>query len=166
MPNLNEGISWLVSSPKTCYPKISERERMRILSRISSRYLLWDMGHRAVELDFEENEKDVDMIIYVIDPRPSVMLSMYDSFVRVRDCSIPVVYVINRMNSGVDKKDLMSFLKVKKPVILPWADPALIYRSEYKCELFYKNDAIRQIMQPSIKKLADIVDDIAKHKRR
>ena len=166
LPNINEGISWLVSSPKTCYLKISERERSRILSRITGRYILWDMGHRALELDFEEAVKDVDMMIYVIDPIPSKMLPLYDTFAQIRDCSIPVVYVLNRMNSGVDKKDLMSFLKIKKPVILPWTDPALIYRSEYKCEYPYKNGEIRKAAGPSVRKLADIVTDIAKHKLR
>jgi len=164
LPNLSENISWLVSSPKTGIQRISDRERARILARIRSRYILWDMGHKAVKADFDENIKDVDVLVYVVDPLPSRMLPMYECFERVRDCDIPVIYVINKSNGGVDRRDLLSFLKIKKPVYLPWADPALIYRSEYRCEYIYSSSEIRSLMQPSVRKIANIIEDIRRRK--
>ena len=157
VPNVDNGISWLVSSPKSIGAGISERERSRTLMRIQTQYILWDMGHRVVEKDFEEASRDIDMLIYVIDPLPSKMLPNYSCLEKVRESSLPVVYVINRMNPGVDKKDLLSFLKIKKPVYLPWVEPAVIYNSEYKCEYPYENAEIRDKLLEPVERLASIV---------
>ena len=124
------------------------------------------MGHSTIENDFEEASKDIDMIIYVIDPLPSKMLPAYDCLEKIRESALPAVYVINRMNPGVDKRDLLNFLKIKKPVMLPLAEPAIIYSSEYKCETPFKNESLKVVTAEPSRKLASIIEEIIKYRNR
>ena len=78
---------------------------------------------------------EMDRIFLVVDPLPSRLLPAEQ---RLR--SLVLKYpdarlVVNKMNKGVPAAELRRFLGGSF-ISLPFADPALVYKAEYGCELF------------------------------
>ena len=86
----------------------------------------------------------MDRVIAVLDPLPSKMLASAEILSRLRGSFLPVEYVINRWNVGVDKREALSFFQLRDPVILPALDAADIYAAEYGCRSVWSYPSVRR----------------------
>ena len=78
---------------------------------------------------------EMDSIFIVLDPLPSRLLPAEKKLRRLIQKYPGARLVANRMNKGVPSAELRRFLGGSF-ISLPFADPALIYKAEYGCELF------------------------------
>jgi hypothetical protein len=93
---------------------------------------------------------EMDRILIVIDPLPSRLLpaekKLRSLILKYPDARL----VANRMNKGVPAAELRRFLGGSF-ISLPFADPALVYKAEYGCELFahsrQASDYIKRLME-------------------
>ncbi len=78
---------------------------------------------------------EMDRIFLVLDPLPSKLLPAEKKLRSLVQKYPDVRLVANRMNKGVPTAELRRFLGGSF-ISLPFADPALVYKAEYGCELF------------------------------
>jgi hypothetical protein len=48
-----------------------------------------------------------------------------------------ILYVVNKMNPGVDVREMRSFIRVRETVEIPFFAPEHIYAAEYNCCTLY-----------------------------
>ena len=78
---------------------------------------------------------EMDRIFIVLDPLPSRLLPAEQRLRRLIMKYPQARIAANRMNKGVPSSELKRFIGGSF-ISLPFADPALIYKAEYGCELF------------------------------
>lgn len=153
--NMDEGINWIVRSPGEWSIRLSFEQKLRLVNHAKGDVIFCDLsgeGDLSSELLLS-----MDQIVAVVDPLPSGMLEGYG-----RLCSLKaletggreIVYVINKFNRGVNKRQMLDFLNVKKPVMIPLINPESIYTAEYNCKIPYALSEAREILR---KPLSEIV---------
>ena len=80
----------------------------------------------------------VDLVLVVIDPFPTNCNINYDKLLellKLKSDGCPVNFIINKWNSGIDKKEFLSFLGVKPLAFIPAMDLAILYKANYKYKI-------------------------------
>jgi hypothetical protein len=75
-------------------------------------------------------------VICVIDPLPSRLLAGAATMDLVRAAEaggIPVTWVVNKMNPGVNMREVLRFISIKDPVFIPALPAEKLYAAEYAC---------------------------------
>lgn len=155
--NEEEGICWAVSSPLTEGVSLPEERKAAILSRIPGAVQLWDLGAEKIPEDRSWYVSQIDALVFVMDPLPTSLLKGYENFLRWKEEDVPTVYVINRMNEGVDFRQVQDLLHIRKPVVIPFLNPAFLYRAEYACINPYRDEDVRGTVIEPVGRLADIL---------
>lgn len=136
--NMDEGINWVIRTPEEEKINLSFEQKLRLISHTRGDVILCDVP--------AETDQDcqlllcMDRIIAVIDPMPSKMLEGYNTLSRLKALETDkreIIFVINKMNRGVNRRQLLDFLSIKKPLFLPLISPELIYTAEYNCRIPY-----------------------------
>ena len=93
----------------------------------------------------------MDQIIAVIDPMPSKMLEGHHLLCCIKNMEqngeAAVTYVINKFNKGVNRRQMLDYLNIKKPVIIPLIKAELIYTAEYNCKIPYTLNEAKNVLQ-------------------
>jgi CO dehydrogenase nickel-insertion accessory protein CooC1 len=79
---------------------------------------------------------DTDRIIAVIDPLPSAMMAnpaRLELLMELENAGLDLRYVLNKMNRGVNRRELRAFYRMRLAAEIPFFDPAQIYLAEYNC---------------------------------
>ena len=133
--NREEGIGWVLVT--------EESEKLdRNLTLIEKLHLLHniDSGFMVIDLDLSFRQelyvilKEMSKVIVVIDPAPAKLIFGKDLLNHLKDLQekgIPVYYILNKMNQGVNKKELFDFLKVKPDLTIPLIEQREFYLNEY-----------------------------------
>ncbi|HZK02266.1 MAG TPA: hypothetical protein VFC96_05315, partial [Anaerovoracaceae bacterium] len=61
----------------------------------------------------------------------------YDFLCSLRSSKLPIIYVVNKMNGGVSRKELLEYLRLKKLHFIPMVGSETIYGAEYSCRFVY-----------------------------
>lgn len=92
---------------------------------------------------------EMDRILMLIDPLPSKMLPEYEFLCALRVSELPVIYVINKYNGGIYRRELLDYLKLKKLLFIPSVNQESIYGAEYTCRVVYDMpNARKQLEKP------------------
>ena len=86
-------------------------------------------------------------LIVVIDPLPSKLLSSYKllSWVKkLEEKGLPVAYIVNKYNKGIQKRDFFDFIKLRPDHFIPFFPPEEFYICEYNCQFLYKISDLRE----------------------
>jgi hypothetical protein len=151
--NMDEGINWILRSPGEEKIRLSFEQKLRLCSQAVCDTALCDLS--GEEKDFQLLQS-MDQIIVIIDPMPSKMLQGYhilNKLKTIEEKNSPVIYVINKMNRGVNRRQMLDYLKLKKPVFLPLINPESIYNAEYNCKIPYSVGEVRRILQPALEEV-------------
>lgn len=151
--NVDEGISWAVSSPESEARFLLPGEKAGLARRLDGDFLLWDMGSRELAPTLRQAGDSLDALILVVDPLPSALLTGYLNLEAAQNSACPVIYLLNKWNTGVDQASVLDFLGVEEPVLMPLLDTALIYRSEFACENPYREREIRESAADTLREL-------------
>ncbi|MGI6205586.1 MAG: hypothetical protein ACOYJI_02990 [Anaerovoracaceae bacterium] len=147
--NEDEGICWAVSDGSPAADCAVSEARASFADRLEGVFVLRKYTCRELAEEQSFIHKYLDAVIAVADPLPSKMARSAESLRIIKECGVPVIYAVNRMNSGVDGSEILRFLGTYDAVFLPPADPELVYRYEYLGVNPYRNEKIRrQLMEP------------------
>ncbi|MBE3093652.1 MAG: hypothetical protein IMZ52_01375 [Actinobacteria bacterium] len=85
----------------------------------------------------------VDLVLVVIDPFPTsckINNNKFLELLKLKSDGCPVNFIINKWNSGIDKKEFLDFIGVKPLAFIPAIDLAILYKAncQYKIPLCYK----------------------------
>ena len=87
--------------------------------------------------DNPEHPEDYDLIVGVIDPLPSRVKANIDIYSKFNEPAWDTIWIINKLNEGVNLKELEWFLKRKFNFKQKLINPSYFYRSEYLKSDFY-----------------------------
>ncbi|MCR5482659.1 MAG: hypothetical protein K6F52_07705 [Clostridia bacterium] len=151
--NIDEGINWAVCSGNT--GDFSPLDCVRLINNVLCDTLVYCMDSDSFKGELAHCEDilcEADKIVYVIDPLPSALLSSHELtglIKRLEYRGHKVVWVINKSNSGINKRELLGYLKLKKYFEIPAVDPRYIYNCEYNCRIPYTHrEVFRLIGEP------------------
>lgn len=152
--NLDEGINWAIRTPEDINGEISltEGQLLRLLNNVSGDLIICDLGmHR------EALVSETDLLVLVIDPLPSGLMAgkvVLEGLGTYRRRGGNVLFMINKMNPGVNRKELQNFLRIKPEVELPFIGSELFYRAQFSCKIPFALHEVRNIAE---KPLHDIL---------
>jgi hypothetical protein len=156
-----DGTAWIV--PDDRREKISrwEYENMvkLIYSSNSCPITLIDVGANLEHESVEPLLSNVDLILTVIDPFPtgfSVSRSKFKNLLRLKDSGYPLNFIINKWNSGIEKKEFLDFIKVEPVAFLPAIDTALLYRANYECRAPISCGEVYKLLESPLKKISSL----------
>jgi len=155
--NFDEGINWALRCPGEDHIRLGASKMLRLIDNIRGEVVLCDFS--GVDLPSQtdtltaEMLRDMDGLIAVADPLPSRLLGSYPQFLELSTISKEIVYVINKDNRGVKRKEVNRMLKLEKPIYLPFIEPEEIYRAEYSCGIAYGNAAVKRQMKDPVREI-------------
>lgn len=162
--NMDEGINWVIGSPEENHIHLNIPEKLMLTSSAKGNVVLCDFSSNwNTEEDKNSNLRllqDMDHILVVIDPLPSKMLGGYDFLQEIKSLEAeerPVTYIINKFNNGVNKKEMLGFLKIKKPIFIPFISAEEIYKAEYNCKNPYSIMEVKKQLQDSLREIFERV---------
>jgi hypothetical protein len=77
-----------------------------------------------------------------------------EMFKAMESVGVEIRYVVNKMNPGVDVKELRAFLKVREIVDVPFLDPAGVYAAEYNCCTVYAMPKLTPMLGEAFARMA------------
>lgn len=157
--NMDEGINWILRSPDESKISLTYEQQLRLISHAKGDILLCDLSG-----EFEQDHellRSLDQLIVVIDPMPSKMLAGYQTLCNMKMLDSErdkIIFVINKMNRGVNRRQMLDFLKIRKPVILPLVNSESVYTAEYNCKIPYTLGEVKNVLQGPMEELASALD--------
>jgi len=143
--NPDEGVNWCLITPEDVKDEIelTPIENVRLINNISGDIIVCDISNCDNSADYL---LDMDTAVFVIDPMPSRMISGYPFMREVKRIEYKgkkVIWVINKYNPGINKRELRDFLKLKEYYKIPFIAAENFYSAEYNCKIPYENKDIR-----------------------
>ena len=117
---------------------------LRLCGAVSGNPVICDFGNGT---SCEELFEDMDTMVLVIDPMPSKLLgaaALFDRLRQMKFCGHDVVFVLNKENNGINRKELRDFLGRAADFTIPMLEEAEFYRAEYNCEIPAARRSIRE----------------------
>jgi len=143
--NMDGGVNWLLKPPGVPLEPLSAQDWLRLIGGVAGDIIICDISgsFRKEEGKSVENESllrrilcDADHIMAIVDPLPSAMMadpSRLELIKEMEASGSDVQYILNKMNAGVNMRELRAFLKIRVHAEIPYFDPAQIYSAEYNC---------------------------------
>jgi hypothetical protein len=91
----------------------------------------------------------MNSLILVIDALPSKLLGNYPLLQWVKalaEKDLPVFYLVNKYNKGVQKRDFFDYIKLRPDHFIPFLPPEEFYTCEYNCQLPHRINALRECL--------------------
>jgi hypothetical protein len=133
----------------------SYNKMMKLLYNTRAPITIIDIGYNLNNKIIMELINDIDILLVIIDAIPSKVVNNYNNLNIIKNIdSCEVVFVINKYNSGVNKKNLLDYMNTKKEILtIPFCDIDLVYKSYNKQEFPYSNNMIKEILEPGFNKI-------------
>lgn len=163
--NIEEGINWAIITPEDCEEKIclKEEEKWKLINNVSGEYVIVDIGSEVLSM---EELFEFDIIVAVLEPMPSKMLGAAKSFQQIKKMelrNLPIIWVVNKYNEGVIKKEVVNYLKAKGIEYINMMSPNPFFRDEYNCKFHFKNKELWQGCIGNIENISKKIENITKH---
>jgi len=153
--NPDDRVNWGLITPEDVKDEIAVTpiEIVRLINNIPGDIIVCDISECENAGDYLI---DMDYVIFVIDPLPARIMAGYpfmSEVKRLEHRGKKVVWIINKYNSGINKRDLHNFLKLKGHYTLPCVSPENFYNAEYNCKIPYEIAAVRDAVKDTIEKI-------------
>lgn len=103
--------------------------------------------HHQITRDLLE---ELDTLIVVIDPNPTEVILNISTLNKIRELEkeniTNIKYVLNKVNKGVDLKELKRYIEVEPATRIPYIDISLVYQSLYKGKILYDYEEAREVL--------------------
>ena len=158
--NISEGINWIVKDTSERNFELSSSAALRLVNNAIGEVIICDFS--GLEFDnhgimLKELLLDMDFIIVVINPLPSKLLPGLSKIEEIKKLIPKQIYVINKSNSGVNRNELLKFIKINKPIYFPHLSAELIYEAEYTCIIPYAMEKAKQNLAHPLGEIVDII---------
>lgn len=153
--NIEDGINWVLKSPEEWKVHLNGMQKLGLINAVGGNVILCDIS--CEDEDCFQLLQYMDKVIVVIDPLPSKMLSGYGFLQSLKALNSPGktnLYVINKYNRGINRRELADFVKVEKPVYLPMIKQETIYALEYSCRNPYGLPEVKMILEKPLREIA------------
>ena len=142
--NLVDGVNWMLVDGRE--PELDLYRRLRLVHNAEGELVFCRLSG-VPEAELWKLLPEMDRILVVIDPLPSSMLAGYERLCQLRTEGSPITYIVNKYNDGVDRRELLQFLNINKPVSIPMVPPEAVYGAEYACRTVYDMPQARKLLQ-------------------
>ncbi|MBR0598931.1 hypothetical protein [Sinanaerobacter chloroacetimidivorans] len=156
--NMEEGINWVLKSPAEMDITLDTDQKLRLINQASGNLILCDCSQ--YEKGNQRLLSHMDQIIAVIDPLPSRMLEGYHRLCELKSVESRcqnVIYIINKYNRGINRREMMDFLRLRRPIFLPMVAAENIYTAEYICKIPYSIQEVRNQLHEPMKEIAESI---------
>ena len=153
--NPEDRINWGLITPDDVRDEIelTPIETVRLINNIPGDLIICDISDCG---NAENYLPDMDHVVFVIDPMPSHMIAGYPlmrEIKRLEHKGKNVVWIVNKYNSGINKRELHDFLKLKEYYKIPFISESNFYGAEYNCKIPYDMVDIRNGMKEALEKI-------------
>lgn len=151
--NIDAGINWAVLHPEEMMRglTLSSLQETKLINNFSGDYIVCDMGCRYRE----EVMSEMDIIFTVVDPLPSKLIASRNVYENLVRDGRKIVWVLNKDNSGVHRRHLYKYVKVKGHETIPLLQGEFFYKAEYNCRLPYEQKEIRVGIKPIMENIVN-----------
>lgn len=151
-------ISWIVTDPDRQVVTDWNYYKMIKLMYVSKQSLLSiiDIGTYINHDSIKGIKEQFDMFLVVIDPFVTQYMNNFNSlleFKKMKAEGMNVEFIINKFNSGVDKKRLLNYLDIKPIEYVPFIKPEFTYKASYECVIPYEFKEVREELEPAFSEL-------------
>ncbi|GAB1475614.1 hypothetical protein MASR2M70_04460 [Bacillota bacterium] len=147
------GINWVLKAPGEGREALDIIKMLRMVNNVCGNVIVSKISADPGE-ELREILKDMDRILVVIDPMPSMMLAGHDALCRLRSSELPLIYAVNKMNGGVSRRELLNYLQLKKAFYIPMVPPETLYGAEYSCRFPFDLPEVKNIIEPILEEMA------------
>lgn len=144
--NKEAGILWRIPTPENCKAQLTlnQRHKARLIAAAREEVCIFD-----VEADYSWDDYlvDMDVIFVVADPLPSKLIRSRERYRHLKKMELAgckVIWIVNKMNSGVDKKQVKNYLKADHILWLEAFAMEQIYENEYLCRFPWEKAEIQR----------------------
>lgn len=159
--NLDERINWALCVPpnnkKIKDKKLETIEFCRLINNVTADSIICDIGQCD---GFEQILKEMNVIVFVIDPLPSKLIAAYDQLCHMKKCQLEgqtTIWVVNKYNDGINKRELYDFMKIKHFIKVPVVPQEQIYLAEYNCKLPYSVKLIAEALTEPVRQIIQLL---------
>ncbi len=159
--NVDERINWILPTPEDIEKDrlLSENDALRLVNNAPGDVIICDLSALLPQGGGQEENSllsDMDELVCVIDPLPSKLLASEDVLEYLKCLEMSgkkIVWVVNKYNSGINKRDLAGFLRLRETTQFPLVGGELIYSAEYTCRLPYSVREINELLHEAVEKI-------------
>ncbi len=160
-PNIAAGVNWALIGPDAgdgeappAGPDAMERfyRRLRLIDGVDGDVVLC-LLNGLPESERDLFLRDMDASFLLIDPLPSRLLSAEETLFPLPREEKHLIPVVNKMNGGVKKRELLAFLGVRTVFEVPLVAAEEIYRAEYACRIPYEAPGPKELLRPAFRKI-------------
>jgi len=143
--NIDGGICWALRVPGEPLPTPDPTVLHRLVNNVTGDIILCDISATGI-MDASGPLKgrealaallaDFDHIVCVIDPLPSRLLASVPAAEvcrAVAAAGVPITYIFNKLNAGVNFREVTRFTGVKDFLPFPAIPAEAVYSAEYAC---------------------------------
>jgi len=143
--NIDGGVSWALRLPSEHGPAPDPTTLHRLMNNTAGDILLCDISAQgilnaaSIHLNRDALKAllaDLDHIVCVFDPLPSRLLASVPAAEVCRAAEadgVPVTWVFNKLNPGVNMREAMRFTGIKDHVPFPAVSAEAVYSAEFAC---------------------------------
>lgn len=145
--NYSGGVNWALRMPGDADYPIGAAALLRLIDNIEGSPLICDISAALSRETLADVLSDMHRIVCVVDPLPSKLLAGGKVIEQVRSAEhsgIPVVFVLNKMNAGVNLREVRNFINLRDPIAAPAVDIRAVYAAEYACRSLADDPGIRK----------------------
>ena len=153
--NPDDRINWGLMTPEDVKDgtEATPLEIIRLINNISGDLIVCDISGCKNPEDYLA---DMDFVLFVIDPMPSAMLTGYRFMQEVKRLEYKgkrVIWLVNKHNSGINKREMQVFLKLKGHYKIPFIAADSFYGAEYNCRIPFDMADVRKEIKDPIEKI-------------
>ncbi len=148
------GVNWVLKAPGEDKEPVDILNMLRIVNNVSGNVIISKISSTSEE-QLWEILHDMDRVLVVIDPMPSMMLAGHDLLCRLRTSGLSLIYAVNKMNGGVSHRELINYLQLKKVFYIPMIAPEILYSAEYSCRFPFEIPAVKSRIKSSLEDIAN-----------
>jgi len=157
--NFDEKVNWALITPEDIKEKIElvPIEIVRLINNVMGDVIVCDISECSSKEDYL---LDMDAVVFVIDPMPNAMISGYPfmrEVKRLEHNGKKVIWVVNKFNAGINKRDMQNFLKLKEYYKIPAIESSDFYNAQYNCKLPYEMLDIREHTKSTIEQIVKLL---------
>lgn len=142
--NKEDGVIWRLPTPENCNDKLTlnERQKARFMALPREEVCIFDL---ETDYSWDDYLMDMDVVFVVIDPQPAKLIrsrERYRVLKKMELAGCKVIWIVNKMNFGVEKKQVKNYLKVENVLWLDIFEAGMIYENEYLCRFPWQNETV------------------------
>lgn len=146
--NKEEGIIWRLATPDNCKDALTleDKQKARLMAAAREEVCIFDL---EADYSWDDYVMDMDVVFVVADPLPSKLIrsrARYRMLKKLEFAGCRVIWIVNKMNPGVDKKQVKNYLKADNLLWMEAVEANLIYENEYLCRFHWQNTEIQKKM--------------------